>query len=443
MATPYKVQLSVEDTGAVKFQDPTAESAAKVSDLLQKNHDNHHIFFNEEGFHNHIVHGLLSLYGLGAPASVLQRHFDTNASYQRPPVKVEEKIIQDMSDPDNFKKYLGKEEYYRDFLLFFEQEMEKKGWQNVLNEYVFAGDERADGMLVRMYAGFLHPLIHLGFGVEFKQPAIVAEALAQAAVHDAWIGDLLLGAEQANKAQGPTKKTLPELLSDIHMDKKLTEGVQWEDANKIRDGLLQRVSQDMIKHASQWSVSSTTLEEKTAEMINAAVYFTAGAQHPPKQVKFDFFYMHSVNCSVFFTTFNAQTWLSSESKVRLLAWKGYLDLAMYASRGSPELLMEEIVGFVPKVQEAERSSWTGVLRRLFEFDDDGHAIKLGRAVRNGQVVCQKFEDKEWCKIKDWQWEKVENMVVDSVEDTGQNWVRNTGFEKAWEGFEDRPRSTRL
>lgn len=58
-----------------------------------------------------------------------------------------------MSDPDNFKKYLGKEQYHRDFLIFFEQEMDKKGWENVVNEYLFAGDERADDMLVRMYAG--------------------------------------------------------------------------------------------------------------------------------------------------------------------------------------------------------------------------------------------------------------------------------------------------
>lgn len=46
-------------------------------------------------------------------------------------------------------------------------------------------------MLVRLHAGFLHPMIHLGFGVEFQQPAIIAEALAQAAVHDNWIGYVL------------------------------------------------------------------------------------------------------------------------------------------------------------------------------------------------------------------------------------------------------------
>jgi hypothetical protein len=56
--------------------------------------------------------------------------------------------------------------------------MEEKGWETVLNEYVFAGEEHAEGMLVRIFAGFLHPLIHPGFGVEFKQPAIVVKALA-------------------------------------------------------------------------------------------------------------------------------------------------------------------------------------------------------------------------------------------------------------------------
>jgi len=58
-----------------------------------------------------------------------------------------------MTNPENFKKYLGKGEYYHDFLVFWQGEFEKKGWENVLNEYVFAGDERADDMLGRLYAG--------------------------------------------------------------------------------------------------------------------------------------------------------------------------------------------------------------------------------------------------------------------------------------------------
>ncbi len=117
--------------------------------MIQK----HHIFFNQEGFHNHIVHHLLTLYGLGAPASVIEKHYKENASYQRPAFPVEERILEDMANPENFNKYLGKEKYYHDFLVFWQNEMEKKGWENVLNEYVFSLNERADDLLGRVFAG--------------------------------------------------------------------------------------------------------------------------------------------------------------------------------------------------------------------------------------------------------------------------------------------------
>ena len=58
-----------------------------------------------------------------------------------------------MHDPEKCKTYLADEKYYHDFLVFFQEEMDKKGWENVLNEYLFRGDEIADDMLVRMYGG--------------------------------------------------------------------------------------------------------------------------------------------------------------------------------------------------------------------------------------------------------------------------------------------------
>jgi hypothetical protein len=153
--------------------------------------------------------------------------------------------------------------------------------------------------------------------------------------------------------------------------------------------------------------------------------------------------MHSVNSSIFFPTFNAQTWLSTPSKIRLLKFKAYVDLAMYTSRGSPPLLLEEVATYVPKLLEAGDAEWPGLFRRLFEFDDDSHAIKLGRAVAYAQVASKGFEEEEWAKIKGFMWEKVGNMVVDSVEDTGNTWARNVGWDEAWEGYEDRPRQPHL
>lgn len=177
-----------------------------------------------------------------------------------------------MHKPEEYKSYLGKEKYYHDFMIFFQDEIEKKGWENVLNEYVFAGDERADDMLVRMFAGFLHPIIHLGFGVEFQQPAIIAEALAQAAVHDVWMAPLFYGCEKAAKASSSNRrseKSVVQLLEDIRVNQKLRDAPHFEDGNKIRDGILKRAPDEMIKIASQYVVPEEQLEERTAEMINA------------------------------------------------------------------------------------------------------------------------------------------------------------------------------
>lgn len=121
-------------------------------------------------------------------------------------------------------------------------------------------------------SGFLHPLIHLGFGVEFKQPAIIAEALAQACVHDNWLAPFFKEAEQAAKASSHVNKAhgLVDLLDQIRADKKLSNAAHWADANKIRDGILVRAPDEMIKYASQWVVSADELHPRTAEMTNAA-----------------------------------------------------------------------------------------------------------------------------------------------------------------------------
>lgn len=43
--------------------------------------------------------------------------------------------------------------YFHDYVAFFEAEMDKKGSQAVINEYLFSRDQRSDDLLVRMFAG--------------------------------------------------------------------------------------------------------------------------------------------------------------------------------------------------------------------------------------------------------------------------------------------------
>ena len=228
------------------------------------------------------------MYALGATPEQIQKHYNNNKTAQRPQQPLHNHVTTELCDFKKYQQYLGKEKYYYDYLVYFQGEIEKKGYQEVINEYLLKGDARADDMLGRMFSGvsrdyssvyenisillvtgFLHPIIHLGFGVEFQQPAIVAEALAQAAVHDSWLNPFLLGAEKAAASTG-NSKSLVGLLDEIRADRKLSTAAHWSDSNKIRDGILVRAPNEMIKYASQFKVGTEELAEKTAEATNAA-----------------------------------------------------------------------------------------------------------------------------------------------------------------------------
>lgn len=184
----------------------------------------------------------------------------------------------------------------------------------------------------------------------------------------------------------------------------------------------------MIKYAAQVHVDPSQLEEKTAEMTNAATYYTGGAQRPDRAVKFDFYFMHCVNCSIFHSAFLHQTWLSDANKARMLEWKIRLDLAMYASRKSPEIRLEDIRNYKPK----KPSGYDQIQDRVCAIDDDGHASKLVRAIAHGGKICQPYEQNDAFRLKSDDWLQLAHMAIDSVEMPGNNWVRSAGFDEAWQ-----------
>ncbi|KAJ4395455.1 hypothetical protein N0V85_006551 [Neurospora sp. IMI 360204] len=397
----------------------------------------HHVFFNKDGFHNHIPHHLLALYGTSAPSEALQKAYDVNASYQRPVLPEHQEVVSDLIQnwKEDAAKYLGKEEYYPDFLAFFKREMDRhKGrYEEVVNEFLFSGTPEADNMLVRLYSGFLHPLIQLMYGLEWRQPAIVAEGLAQAAVHGDEIGVYLLGAEEeaakANKPEGDMGRRIVEDLLEkgVRGNEKLANAARMSDANKVRDGVLKRAKDEAIRLAAKVKVGKEELQERTAEMYDAAVFMASAAafvkRDSGKLPRFDFFLMHHVTSAPFFTTVNAQDWISLDTKVRLLEWKIRMDLVQYAARGAPELSLDAITSYKPEEKKASGTP-EEIISNLHFFEDDGHSIKLARAARICQLYYQTRDDDYWNKIY--------HLIVDSVLAPGPNWVRSCGFDEAWE-----------
>ena len=106
------------------------------------------------------------------------------------------------------------------------------------------------------------------------------------------------------------------------------------------------------------------------------------------------------------SVFIRQPWITTANKVKLLEWKGRLDLSLYASRRSPPLLLDEIVNYRPKHPE---SDWVAIFKRAYFHSDDGHACKFVRALANGERVCRPYEASDKFKIKGPMWLQIANM----------------------------------
>ena len=59
-----------------------------------------------------------------------------------------------------------------------------------------------------------------------------------------------------------------QLLEEAAADKKLATSATWEDGNKLRDGVLKRAPEEMIKYAAQFTVSEEQVQEKFAETVD-------------------------------------------------------------------------------------------------------------------------------------------------------------------------------
>lgn len=302
-------------------------------------------------------------------------------------------------------------------------------------------DRTAQSLALTLTA-FFHPLIHLGFGIEFRQPAIIAEALAQAAVHPPRDAKYLLFVEKKAATSLPSSsKTLLQLISEIRADKFLSAEVVYEEAQNF--GIIDRNPDAIAKYGAQWTVNPGELERKTAEMTDTALFFTIAAQNPAKQIRFDFFYLHSVTSSIFFPVFNAQPWLAEAAKRRLLFFKGAMDLTIFASLGAPVLRPEEITSYIPAWEnDPAKTNWPGVLERICAREDDGHSIKFGRAIAAAEQLVNSPSEGGGFRgeFKDGMWLAAANMVADSIEAPApaSKWARGVGFPEAWEQFEDRP-----
>ncbi|KAH8698792.1 hypothetical protein BGW36DRAFT_340049 [Talaromyces proteolyticus] len=439
--TTSTICLSSDHLGLGRLSDNPTGALELANKLLQQNHDKHHIFWRDVGGHNHIPHSLLSVLALGGGPADIQRAYDDGVAIQRAIPPVDEATVEELGNPAVFRKHIGDVSQYTNFMMFFKKQIAAKGWQQVLQEYVFSGTPEAKTIFAQLYEGAFHPIIHLGFGIEFGLPSIIAEGLAQAAVHDsAGLEGFFLQSETEAAAAIGTGKSLLALYNEVRATDKIRHAARLQDGPvRVREGVIGRAGAEIASLASQYRIKQDDIERATAEMINLCAYSAGGAQRPGKARKIDFFYMHNVNASIFFTALIRQDWISPADKVLLVERKARMDLIWYAASAAAELHLDDIVGYQPTYSAG--LDWSGLYAAVNTAHDDGHVAKFVRAVKNGEEVSRPFESGDGADdfpVKGDSWFKLAQMAYDTTvkDEVDDKWVWGVGFDPLWQRIPD-------
>ncbi|KAI4521002.1 hypothetical protein K525DRAFT_248119 [Schizophyllum commune Loenen D] len=309
--------------GLVNLPGATPQAAALTQRLLQQDFVKHHCFFNEQGFHNHLPHHLLSVLDLGGSAHLLQSIYDTEAAAQRPATLGKSGVEVPLITEENWTAHLGKEIAYAGYLQFFSDEIAEHGAEATVERFVFSPEANGNGSitLARLGSAVFHPWIQLALGLEFKQDFLVAAGLSLIAMTEPAFPDLLADTSSGLPSVTYTTNkslTLHELFEEVYASDALEPGpydpevIFGHHAQKFKSH--SEALSTVLEISKRWKFPPTddapafnaALEQKRKEAIVEATLFlgATGLKHdnrgaPPRV---DFFLMHLLTSSMFMQT---------------------------------------------------------------------------------------------------------------------------------------------
>ncbi|KAF7345990.1 hypothetical protein MVEN_01621600 [Mycena venus] len=304
-------------------------STAAVRGYLQKDYEIHDAFFSVGGGHNHTPFHMLTEYALGAAPAHIEAIWKVHLTLEKPAFPSPGQIT-----AATFADHLGERPYYQAYLKFFSEEVLSKGSANTIEEWLFTSKANFDGkapqMLNRLLAGILHPMLYVGYGVEFAIPGLVAEGLAQAAVHQ--LGKSLVILPQK---MFPTPPSRPDhafsIASRILLDDR------FDDIKPTSlDDVLEKFGDVIYGYAAQWTVDGANAQEvenKVQELcfLNVMLY-AVGGWHEGSFREAEFTIMHLVTTSLRLSSLMAIITIPTSKSIFLRAYFAR-SLGYWISRG--------------------------------------------------------------------------------------------------------------
>ncbi|KAK4687208.1 hypothetical protein P7C73_g2910, partial [Tremellales sp. Uapishka_1] len=365
MSTSAKTQTSPSSTASpsslFKWPGITPASTAVLRRTLEENDRRFDIWGKRRFEHNHFAHSQLTRYALGATPKLLE---ETWAHDQRDLTSIdprergvgEEKVPpaitrENWSDP----RWLGQKEAFLPYLTFFHAEIERLGSLETVKQYLFSVEANSGGkgnkagprMMIRLVAGVIHPFIHVGFGLEFGDKIVLAEGLAEAAVHSPDLEAALFPDDwpQATLPNHPNEpsKSLLDIYTEFSTLPSLAPGPYDPDAlinTRLKDALKDGKADETRRLVSLWSLEDVDLEgqglqKKLEEIAILTTLLTGATGRPGKEKRVDFFLMHTLTSSIFLPSYLSPLSLSE----RRIVLQSYLLVVLHTvlARGRPKL----------------------------------------------------------------------------------------------------------
>ncbi|KAF9058210.1 hypothetical protein BJ165DRAFT_1540460 [Panaeolus papilionaceus] len=303
------VSFTLNKKGSLNLPGITAESKKTAEQLLLKDAEDHHCFFNASSFHNHLPHHILASYDIGTPAAALKKIYEEEAKVQRPRY-LEERDKTIVVNKDNWVQYLSNISAYGAFVDFFEEEVRAIGVSKALEKYIFSEEANKDGrhMFVRFYSGALHPLIQIGYGVEFGNDELVVTGMAQAAMHKPTTHELMQCA-RTGPAPGQGIHLL-EVLRQAY-DSPILKPAPYDPDKlfntRLTDALANGGTAEIQRLVSLFHITNTPTSEELTKSIEEIIWVGTllmfGSSKRGRKPRLDFFLMHIVTSSIFMKHF--------------------------------------------------------------------------------------------------------------------------------------------
>jgi hypothetical protein len=306
--------------------------------------------------------------------------------------------------------------------------------------------------------------MHLGLGLEFDQPSIVAEGLAEAVVHEEpWYTEYHELCRTVAASTAPQNRlTLLDAYKACLEDPVIVNCMDWALAEQFtaptedwsladmsgfkppteepwRDRAWGRAGKNLAAVTGRyWVRPDDDLDRAAAEVVNTSIYVTCAAMRPPHEFRVDFFLMHVANASYWLQAYLRQPSATRAQKARMIEDTGRLLTFMAAGVGMPALRPEVLERHVMKTNGGRGTGWDGLFEKVCRHADDGHMIKFVRALANGERASAPYAGQAGFPMRQDMFLKAANAVLDNTSPKPMVFLRHydiiraVGLAQAWD-----------